>query len=156
MRALPIAVLLAAGLTGAALAADPPDMAGVAKASAQAAPGALSRYGLGRTALPNFDVTKFRNVRAHYRRSDFFKDYVVFCGELDTKAPDGKMTGWIKFGYMPGDPTTLFTERDDVGMPQIGAQVLKAHCQSGQEQWLEADYTADFNRPAPSNVADAG
>lgn len=156
IRGAVIAALVAVGPAGAAAAADPADMALLAKRNAEAAPGRLSRYGLGRTAIPHYAETKFRNVRAHYRRSDFFQDYVIFCGEFDTKAPDGRMTGWIKFGYIPGDPTTLFSERLDVGMPQIGPQVLKAHCESGQENWLEGDFSADFNSPPPAEGAENG
>jgi hypothetical protein len=130
-------------------------MAALAKRDATAAPGRLSRFGLGRTAIPDYASANFRNVKAHYRRTEFFIDHVIFCGEIDMKLPDGTRTGWIGFGYWPGDPTTFFTEREGVGMPQIGPQVYKAHCKSGKEQWLESDYTADFLRP-PEGGAENG
>lgn len=143
-------------MAGVAFAADPADMAAQAKREAVAAPARLSRFGLGRTAIPDYASAKFRNVRAHYRRSDLFRDYIIFCGEIDMKGPGGAPTGWIKFGYMSGDPTTFFTERADVGMPQIGPQVYKAHCASGSELWLEGDYTADFLRVPEETGAENG
>jgi len=81
---------------------------------------------------------------------------VIFCGEIDVKGPKGERTGWTKFGYWPGDPTTFFTESGVIGMAQIGPQVYKAHCASGQEKWLELDFTGDFKRPPPANVAANG
>ncbi len=145
-RLAAIGLVCALAAAGPSLAADPADMAALAKREAASASARLSRFSLGRTAIPDYEQAKFRSVRAHYRRSEFFLDHVIFCGEIDMKLPDGSRTGWIGFGYWPGDPTTFFTAKEGVGMPQIGPQVYKAHCASGKEQWLEGDYTEDFHR----------
>ena len=101
---------LCALMGGAALAADPADMSALAKRDAASASSRLSRFSLGRTAVPDYNEAKFRNVRAHYRRSEFFLDHVIFCGEIDMKLPDGSRTGWIGFGIQ-AVAMTLWSDR---------------------------------------------
>ena len=148
MRSALLGLLIACAVAPAAVAQDPPDMAEMARDLAKAAPDALSRRTLGQIALPDYREAKFRNVRAHYMRQELVNDQIVFCGELDAKHPtSGQRTGWTKFAYLPGDPTTLMTETPGLGMREIGPQVLRTLCGTGKEKWLQGDYTSDFNRP---------
>lgn len=130
-------------------------MVAAAKTRAAAAPEALSRRSLGQVALPTYGTAKFRNVRAHYIRQELINDQVIFCGEIDAVIPGGtKRSGWTKFVYIPGDPTTLFTDTEGLGSPEIGQQVRQRMCDSGKEKWLSADYTSDFQRK-PASLAEA-
>jgi hypothetical protein len=147
MRLALIAGLIAAASATTALADDPADMVASAKTLAKAAPETLSRRTLGQVALPTIADAKFRNVRAHYRRYELVNDQVIFCGELDAPIPSsGQRSGWTKFAYLPGDPTTLITATPGLGMREIGPQVLKTLCETGKENWLSGEFTAEFQR----------
>lgn len=154
------AALLFAALAGVsfatpAFADDPADMAARARTVADDAPRALTRRTLGQVALPTYGTAKFRNVRAFYIRQKLINDQVIFCGELDAVIPGGKdRSGWTKFIYIPGDPTTLFTDTKGIGSPEIGPQVRKRMCEDTQQTWLSADYTAAFNK-IPNTLAEA-
>lgn len=149
---LALSVLAALAAATSAHAADPPDMAAAARTLANNAPDALSRRSLAQVQLPDYDLAQFRNVRAHYQRNELVNDQIVFCGELDAKHPTtGQRTGWTKFAYLPGDPTTLITMTPGLGMREIGPQVLRNLCETGKEKWLEGDFTPAFQRkPGPS------
>jgi len=151
--------LLCFGLAAGGMAAapawgeDPPDMAAVAKMQAERAPEALSRRSLGQVALPTYASAKFRSVRAHYIRQELINDQVIFCGELDAIIPStGQRSGWTKFVYIPGDPTTLMTDTLGLGTREIGPQVRQRMCE-GEKKWLSADYTAAFDR-LPQSLAE--
>jgi hypothetical protein len=158
MRSLAALVVLAAvsALAPAvAQQADPPDMAAAAKARSDDAPRALTRRSLGQVALPTYGTAKFRNVRAFYIRQGLINDQVIFCGELDAVIPDTKQrSGWTKFIYIPGDPTTLMTDTVGLGTREIGPQVRKRMCEDTQQIWLSGDYTAAFNK-IPKVLAEA-
>ncbi len=148
---------LAIGVTSIApaFADDPPDMAARARAVADDAPRSLTRRTLGQVALPTYGTAKFRNVRAFYIRQELINDQVIFCGELDAVIPGTKQrSGWTKFIYIPGDPTTLFTDTKGIGSPEIGPQVRKRMCEDIQQTWLSSDYTAAFNK-IPDVLAEA-
>ena len=157
MRAghLPILVFAALFMAGPALGEDPPDMVAMAKRLADVAPDALSRRTLGEVALPTYGTAKFRDVRAHFIRQELINDQVIFCGELDAVVPATKQrSGWTKFVYIPGDPTTLMTDTLGLGTREIGPQVRQRMCDSGKEHWMSADYTAAFSR-RPTSLAEA-
>ena len=155
MRAAVLALVLAGGIATPAFADDPPDMVAAAKVRAEGAPEALSRRTLGQVALPTYGTAKFRNVRAHYIRQELINDQVIFCGELDAVIPGTtKRSGWTKFVYIPGDPTTLMTDTPGLGTREIGPQVRQRMCDSGKEHWMSADYTGAFNR-MPKSLAEA-
>ena len=131
-----------------------PEMMAAVKARAAAAPEALSRRGLGQVALPTIGTAKFRNVRAYYVPQELVNDTVVFCGELDAVIPSTKKrSGWTKFVYIPGDPTTLMTDTIGLGTPEIGPKV-RAHWCDDAKPYLPADYTAEFQRK-PRSLAEA-
>lgn len=156
LRACLLSVMLAAVVAGAAPAwgEDPPDMVATAKLQAERAPEALSRRSLGQIALPTYSSAKFRDVRAHYVRQELINDQVIFCGELDAVIPStGQRSGWTKFVYIPGDPTTLMTDTPGLGTREIGPQVRQRMCE-GEKKWLSADYTAAFQR-MPQSLAEA-
>jgi hypothetical protein len=157
MRARFLPILFVASLFAAtpALGEDPPDMVAAAKRLADAAPETLSRRILGEVALPTYGTAKFRNVRAHFVRQELINDQVIFCGELDAVVPGTKQpSGWTRFVYIPGDPTTLMTDTPGLGTREIGPQVRQRMCDSGKEHWMSADYTAAFNR-MPASLAEA-
>ena len=157
MRAILLPIVFSASVFAAAPAVgeDPPDMAATAKRIAETAPEALSRRTLGEVALPTYGTAKFRNVRAHYIRQELINDQVIFCGELDAVIPGTKnRSGWTKFVYIPGDPTTLMTDAPGLGTREIGPQVRMRMCDSGNEKWLSGDYTAAFQR-IPTSLAEA-
>ncbi|HEV7693210.1 MAG TPA: hypothetical protein VGO52_20420 [Hyphomonadaceae bacterium] len=154
MRAALLALVLATGVAPA-FADDPPDMVAAAKVRAEGAPEALSRRTLGQVALPTYGTAKFRNVRANYIRQELINDQVIFCGELDAVIPGTtKRSGWTKFVYIPGDPTTLMTDTPGLGTREIGPQVRQRMCDGGNKNWMSADYTAAFNR-MPRTLAEA-
>ena len=151
--------ILAAGLVLAAAAPawadDPADMVAAARVRAQAAPDTLSRRSLAQVALPTYATAKFRGVRAQYIREELVNDQVVFCGELDAVIPGGaKRSGWTRFAYIPGDPTTLATETDGIGIHELGKRIVAKYCDAPEAHWMSADYTADFQR-MPKNLAEA-
>jgi hypothetical protein len=149
--------VMAAGLLSAALPAwadDPADMVAAARVRAQAAPETLSRRSLAQVALPTIGTAKFRNVRANYIRQELVNDQVVFCGELDAVIPGaGKRSGWTRFVYIPGDPTTIATQTEGLGIHELGPRIVAKYC-DGNLNWMSADYTADFQR-LPRNLAEA-
>ena len=150
---------LAAGLMLAtaapAWADDPPDMVAAAKRQAQGAPDALSRRTLGQVALPTIGTAKFRNVRAQYIRWELVNDQIVFCGELDAVIPSTKQrSGWTRFAYIPGDPTTIATETPGIGIYELGKRIVAKYCDAPEAKWMSADYTADFQR-LPRDLAEA-
>jgi hypothetical protein len=152
-----IPLLMAAGLCVAApaLAATPTQMMAAVKAQADRAPDALTRRSLGQVALPTYASAKFRNVRAYYLPQEFINDQTIFCGEIDVVVPKtGQRSGWTKFVYVPGDPTTLMTDTPGLGTPEIGPQVRKHLCDGGDHQWMTTDYTAEFQR-MPRTMAEA-
>jgi hypothetical protein len=151
----PAAALVALGLCLAAgapaFADDPPDMVAAAKARADDAPRSLTRRTLGEVALPTYGTAKFRDVRAFYIRQQLINDQVIFCGELDAVIPGTKKrSGWTKFIYIPGDPTTLMTDTPGLGTREIGPQVRKRMCDDTPQKWLSGDYTAAFSKMPPS------
>ncbi len=157
MRVAILLVVLAVGAASLApaFAEDPPDMAAIARARADDAPRALTRRTLGQVALPTYGTAKFRNVRAFYIRQELINDQVIFCGELDAVVPGTKQrSGWTKFIYIPGDPTTLMSDAPGIGSPEIGPQVRKKMCDDTLQTWLSTDYTAAFNK-MPASLAEA-
>lgn len=157
--ALTLRAVLAAGLVmttaAPALADDPADMVAAARTRAQTAPGALSRRSLAQVALPTYGTAKWRNVRAQYIREELVNDQVIFCGELDTVIPGTtKRSGWTRFAYIPGDPITLATETEGVGIHELGKRIVAKYCDAPDAKWMSADYTADFQR-LPKNLAEA-
>lgn len=153
-----VSALMAAGLVmtaAPALADDPADMVAAARVRAQAAPDTLSRRSLAQVALPTYGTAKFRNVRAQYIREELVNDQVVFCGEIDAVIPGGaKRSGWTRFAYIPGDPTTLATETEGMGIHELGKRIVAKYCDAPDAKWMSADYTADFQR-MPKNLAEA-
>ena len=110
---------------------------------------------LGEVALPTYGTAKFRNVKAFYIRQQLINDQVIFCGELDAVIPGTKQrSGWTKFIYIPGDPTTLMTDTPGLGTREIGPQVRKRMCEDTSQSWLSGDYTAAFNK-IPAVLAEA-
>ena len=148
-----VAALAAGVLTAPALAAaaDPPDMAQAAKTYAVQAPNTLGHLRQGRVQIPNYAEAQFRNVRANYKRFELVNDRIVFCGEMNVKESDaGVFTGWTRFAYLPGDPPIVVTPRPGLGLREVGAQVLRNVCDTGQETGLDGDFTADFQKkPGP-------
>ena len=156
-----LAALLALGvalaLIGAvpALADDPADMVAAARLRAQAAPETLTRRSLAQVALPTYGTAKFRNVRAQYIREELVNDQIVFCGELDAVVPGTtRRSGWTRFAYIPGDPTTIATETDGIGIHELGKRIVAKYCDAPDAKWMSANYTADFQR-MPRNLAEA-
>ena len=138
-----------------ALADDPPDMVAVAKARARDAPDSLARRMLGQVALPTIATARLRNVRANYIRYELVGDQVVFCGELDAVNPRTKeRSGWTRFAYLPGDPTTLATETDGIGIYELGKRIVAKYCDAPGTNWMSGDYTADFQK-LPKDLAEA-
>jgi hypothetical protein len=159
MRPALLSLAVAAGLLASAappaFADDPADMVASAQTIAANAPTALSRRTLGQVALPTYGTAKFRGVHAYYIRNELINDQVIFCGEIDVVVPNTKQrSGWTKFVYVPGDPTTLMTDTPGVGTREIGPAVRKHLCDDGDHPWMSADYTADFNR-MPKALAEA-
>jgi hypothetical protein len=154
-RAVLIGALLTLVSAAPALADDPADMVAAARVRAQSAPDALSRRSLGQVALPTYGTAKFRNVRALYIREELVNDQVVFCGELDAVIPGtSKRSGWTRFAYIPGDPTTLATDTEGMGIHELGKRIVAKYCDAKDANWMSADYTAQFQR-LPSNLAEA-
>ena len=155
-RSLTLALIASLGVALPVLAATPTEMAAAMKAQADRAPEALTRRTLGQVALPTYATAKFRNVRGYYKPNELINDQTIFCGEIDVVVPKTKQrSGWTKFVYIPGDPTTLFTDTPDLGSPEIGPQVRKHVCDEGEHLWMAADYTAEFSR-IPKALAQAG
>lgn len=155
MIARVLLALAALSAAAPATAEDPPEWLAAAKTRAEAAPEALSRRTLGQVALPTYATAKFRNVRSHYIPQELINDQVIFCGEIDAVIPATKeRSGWTKFVYIPGDPTTLMTDTPGLGTREIGPEVRKRMCESGKERWLSGDFTSYFQRP-PRNLAEA-
>jgi hypothetical protein len=139
-------ILGLAAATTPALADDPSDMAATAQTFAKAAPDSLTRRTLGQVAFPTYATAKFRSVRAFYIRQELVNDQVIFCGEVDAVVPTtNKRSGWTKFVYIPGDPTTLMTDTAGLGTREIGPQVRHHLCDSDQK-WLSSDFTDDFQK----------
>ncbi|MGA0604729.1 hypothetical protein ACO2Q0_01910 [Phenylobacterium sp. VNQ135] len=149
-RGLVLAGALVAAATPA-LASDPADMAEAAKTYATQAPNTLALPRQGQTQIPNYGEAQFRNVRANYKRFELVNDRIVFCGEVNVKDPaTSAFTGWTKFAYLPGDPPILVTPRPGLGLREVGPQVLRNVCETGQETWLDGDFTAFFQKkPGP-------
>jgi hypothetical protein len=146
-------LLLAASVP--ALADDPPDMVAAARTRAQTAPDALSRRSLAQVALPTYGTAKFRGVRAQYIREELVNDQVVFCGEIDAVIPGtNRRSGWTRFAYIPGDPTTQATETEGMGIHELGKRIVAKYCDAPDAKWMSADYTAEFQR-MPRNLAEA-
>jgi len=126
-----------------------------AKSLADAAPDALFRRTLGQVALPTYGTAKFRNVRGHYMEQELVNDQVVFCGEIDAVIPStGQRSGWTKFVYLPGDPTTLMSDTPGLGTREIGPQVRKQLCDRPAARWFAEDFTPSFQR-MPKSLADS-
>jgi hypothetical protein len=158
MRAPLLSLGLLAAITMATpvFAEDPADMAAQAQAAAKSAPDTLTRRILGQVAFPTYATAKFRNVRAFYIRQELVNDQVIFCGEVDAVVPTtNKRSGWTKFVYIPGDPTTLMTDTPGLGTREIGPQVRQHLCDGTDEKWLSGDFTGDFQK-LPKTVAAAG
>jgi len=154
-RSALIGVALALTLAAPALADDPADMVAAARLRAQAAPETLTRRSLAQVALPTYGTAKFRNVRAQYIREELVNDQIVFCGELDAVVPGTtRRSGWTRFAYIPGDPTTIATETDGIGIHELGKRIVAKYCDAPDAKWMSADYTADFQR-MPRNLAEA-
>jgi hypothetical protein len=156
-RGVLVPLSLAAALAAAvpAFADDPPDMVTAARVRAQSAPETLARRSLAQVALPTIGTAKWRNVKAQYIREELVNDQVVFCGELDAVVPaTGKRSGWTRFAYIPGDPTTLATETNGIGIHELGKRIVAKYCDAPDAKWMSADYTADFQR-VPKNLAEA-
>ena len=150
-----IALGLALAAAAPALADDPADMVAAARVRAQAAPDTLSRRSLAQVALPTYGTAKFRNVRAQYIREELVNDQVVFCGEIDAVVPGTtRRSGWTRFAYIPGDPTTLATETEGMGIHELGKRIVAKYCDAPDAKWMSADYTPDFQR-MPKNLAEA-
>ena len=148
---------VALALIGAApaLADDPADMVAAARVRAQAAPETLTRRSLAQVAMPTYGTAKFRNVRAQYIREELVNDQVVFCGELDAVIPGTtRRSGWTRFAYIPGDPITIATETDGIGIHELGKRIVAKYCDAPDAKWMSADYTAAFQR-MPKNLAEA-
>jgi hypothetical protein len=140
---------------GAAWADDPPDMASAAKAQAQQAPDWLAMRFLGIVELPTIGAAHWRNVRALYIREELVNDQIVFCGEIDAAIPGtGERKGWTRFAYLPGDPPTLATETEGLGIHELGKRIVAKYCDATDAKWLSADYTSDFQR-MPKSLAEA-
>jgi hypothetical protein len=155
MRAALLALALGVAAVAPAFADDPPDMVAAAKVRADDAPRALTRRSLGEVALPTYGTAKFRNVKAFYIRQQLINDQVIFCGELDAVVPGTKQrSGWTKFIYIPGDPTTIMTDTPGLGTREIGPQVRKRMCDDTPQTWLSGDYTAAFSK-IPATLAEA-
>lgn len=138
-----------------AMADDPPDMVASAQRLADAAVGALARRSLGQVALPTVATAKFRAVRAQYIRWELVNDQIVFCGELDAVIPaSGKRSGWTRFAYLPGDPTTLATETEGLGIHELGKRIVAKYCDAPDAKWMSADYTRQF-QTLPKDLAEA-
>jgi hypothetical protein len=150
-----IGVALALTFAAPALADDPADMVAAARVRAQAAPETLTRRSLAQVAMPTYATAKFRNVRAQYIREELVNDQIVFCGELDAVVPGTtRRSGWTRFAYIPGDPTTIATETDGIGIHELGKRIVAKYCDAPDAKWMSADYTADFQR-MPRNLAEA-
>ncbi len=152
---LPLVLALAFAGSAPSWADDPPDMVAAARTRAQSAPDALSRRSLAQVALPTYGTAKFRNVRAQYIREELVNDQIIFCGEIDAVIP-GTTTrsGWTRFAYIPGDPTTLATETEGMGIHELGKRIVAKYCDAPDAKWMSADYTAQFQR-MPGNLAEA-
>ena len=149
------ASLISLFLTAPAWADDPPDMAAAAKAQAQQAPDWLAMRFLGIVELPTIATAHWRNVRAQYIRQELVNDQIVFCGEIDAALPGtGERKGWTRFAYLPGDPPTLATETEGLGIHELGKRIVAKYCDAPDAKWLSADYTSDFQR-MPKNLAEA-
>ncbi|HET9161456.1 MAG TPA: hypothetical protein VFN88_12665 [Caulobacteraceae bacterium] len=154
-RSLTLGAALALICAAPALADDPPDMVAAARVRAQAAPETLARRSLAQVALPTIGTAKWRNVKAQYIREELVNDQIVFCGELDAVVPKtGKRSGWTRFAYIPGDPITIATETDGIGIHELGKRIVAKYCDAADAKWMSADYTADFQR-TPKNLAEA-
>ena len=154
-RSALIGVALALIGAAPALADDPADMVAAARVRAQAAPETLTRRSLAQVAMPTYGTAKFRNVRAQYIREELVNDQVVFCGELDAVIPGTtRRSGWTRFAYIPGDPTTLATETEGMGIHELGKRIVAKYCDAPDAKWMSADYTAEFQR-MPRNLAEA-
>jgi hypothetical protein len=130
-------------------------MVAAAAARAADAPRALTRRSLGQVALPTYGAAKFRNVRAFYIRQELINDQVIFCGEVDAIIPGTKKrSGWTRFIYIPGDPTTFMTDTPGLGTREIGPQVRKRMCDDTPQTWLSGDFAAAFNT-MPETLAEA-
>jgi hypothetical protein len=152
---LGVAAGLLLGTAGTAWADDPPDMARAAKAQAEAAPFWLAMRFLALVELPTIETAHWRNVRAQYIRQELVNDQIVFCGEIDAALPaTGERKGWTRFAYFPGDPPTLATETEGLGIHELGPRIVKKYCDAPDAKWLSADYTADFQQ-LPKNLAEA-
>lgn len=154
-RKLALSVLLATALPGLPMQAEssgiPAQWLATAKTLAEAAPDALSRRTLGQIALPTYQTARFRNVRGHFIRQELVNDQVVFCGEIDAVIPStGKRSGWTRFVYLPGDPTTLMTDTPGLGTREIGPQVRRQLCDRPTANWFSEDFTAAFERKPKS------
>jgi hypothetical protein len=154
-RAVTLAVAAGLALAAPAFADDPPDMVAAARTRAQSAPEALTRRSLAQVALPTYATARFRGVRAQYIRQELVNDQIIFCGEIDAVIP-GTTTrsGWTRFAYIPGDPTTLATETEGMGIHELGKRIVAKYCDAPDAHWMSADYTAAFQR-MPSNLAEA-
>jgi len=150
--ALMLAALAAAALATPAVADDPADMVQAAKTQAEQAPLRLGRRGQGPAAIGDWNNSQFRNVKANYKRFELVNDRVVFCGEMNAKQANGEMSGWTKFAYLPGDPPILVTNKPGLGLREVGPHVLKNVCETGQENWLTADYTPFFEADVREGV----
>lgn len=154
MRAGVLAAL-ALGLPGVALADDPADMVRAAKAQATAAPDWLAMRFVGLVELPTIGTAKWRGVKAQYIRQELLNDQIVFCGEIDAAIPiTGERKGWTRFAYLPGDPPTLATETEGLGIHELGKRIVAKYCDAPEAKWMSADYTAEFQR-MPKDLADA-
>jgi len=148
MRALSaIAAVGVMLIGGPAVAADEPeDMLAQAKRLAEQGPRGLTAR--GPASVPNYPDARFRNVKANYKRFEIVNDRIVFCGEISVKMPDGRHQEWTKFAYLPGSPPILVTAVPGLGLREVGPQVLRNMCQTGEENWLSPDYSTYFETRA--------
>lgn len=138
-----------------AWANDPPDMVAAAKRHAKEAPDWLSMRFLGTVELPTIGTAHWRNVRAQYIRYELVNDLIVFCGELDAAIPgSGERKGWTRFAYVPGDPPTLATETEGLGIYELGKRIVAKYCDAPDAHWLSDDFTQGFQR-LPKDLAEA-
>lgn len=142
-----IASLALGAAASPAAAFEDAEMAALAKRNAVEAPNRLGRPGLGPPAIADYATAQFRGVRANYARQILVNDQIVFCGEVNLKGADKEYIGWTKFAYIPGDPPIFVTPRPGIGLREVGPQVFRNNCESGKEQWLDADFTTDLQRP---------
>lgn len=150
-----VALVVALGVLAPAASSQTSDELRVARDLAEAAPDALSRRTLGQVALPTYESAKFRKVRGYYIHQELVNDQVIFCGELNALVPrTQRRSGWKKFVYIPGDPTTLMTEIDGIGTPEIGGEVRKRLCDDARPAWFADDFTPYFER-MPASLAEA-